>query len=331
MVTGKVQSVPAHYRPSAELVPQVLAGSLSAVARMISRAEAEYDEAAPALSSLYRQAGLAHVVGITGVPGGGKSTLLFALIRAYVAVGSKVAVVAVDPSSPYSGGAILGDRIRMGEAADPKQVFIRSMATRGHLGGLSRATFQAVDILDAAGYSPIFIETVGVGQDEVEIMNVAHTVVVLSPPGLGDDIQAIKAGVMEIADIHVVSKADRTEAAATAAAIKAMIALGSEVPRSSWQTPVLKLSATAGEGIAALTEAIDAHRTHLELSGEMALRRHAIARTRVLANINSLIRRRFDGGAEAFAVQLDAVTARTSDPLSAAVWLLGPETMDDQT
>ena len=331
MLTGKRQSAPVQYRPSAELVPQVLAGSTSAVARMITRAEAEYDEAAPALSDLYRHGGRAHIVGITGVPGGGKSTLISALIRDYVAAGHKVAVVAVDPSSPYSGGAILGDRIRMGQAADPSRAFIRSMATRGHLGGLSRATFQAVDVLDAAGYSPILIETVGVGQDEVEIVTAAHTVVVLSPPGLGDDIQAIKAGVMEIADIHAISKADRPEAAATAAAIKAMIALGSDAPRSGWQTQVLTLSATTDKGIAALVEAIDAHRVHLQASGELAPREEAIARTRVLSNINHLIRRRFDDGTQAMSAQLQAVAGRASDPLTAAMRLLGPENTEHRT
>jgi LAO/AO transport system kinase len=290
---------------------------------MISRAEAEDDEASDALAQIYRRAGRAHVVGITGVPGGGKSTLIAALIRAFSTAEQKVAIVAVDPSSPYSGGAILGDRIRMGDSAEAGQAFVRSMATRGHLGGLSRATFQAVDILDAAGYSPIFIETVGVGQDEVEIMTAAHTVVVLSPPGLGDDIQAIKAGVMEIADIHAVSKADRPEAAATATAIRGMLALGSDARRSGWPPPVLPLCATSGAGIDSLKQAILAHRDHLVASGELATRQRTIARTRILATINHLIRRRFDDGAKTLAAQLRAVTERDSDPLTAARWLLG--------
>lgn len=203
------------YRPSLELVPLVLAGSRLAIARMISRAEGSYPEAAEALAELYKHTGKAHLIGMTGVPGAGKSTLVASLIKALTLDGHKVGVVAVDPSSPFSGGAILGDRVRMNEAAEANQAFVRSMATRGHLGGLAPATLQAVDILDAAGYSPIIIETVGVGQDEVEIVTAAHTVVVLSPPGLGDDIQAIKAGILEIADIHVVSKADKPEAGAT--------------------------------------------------------------------------------------------------------------------
>ncbi|MDZ7600432.1 MAG: methylmalonyl Co-A mutase-associated GTPase MeaB [Hoeflea sp.] len=323
MFVRKKSINPASYRASSDLVPLVLAGSRAAIARMISRAEGEYDEAAGALAQLYRHAGRAHVVGITGVPGGGKSTLISALIRACSTGDNKVAIVAVDPSSPYSGGAILGDRIRMSDSAEASQAFVRSMATRGHLGGLARATFQAVDILDAAGYSPIFIETVGVGQDEVEIMTAAHTVVVLSPPGLGDDIQAIKAGVMEIADIHAVSKSDRPEAAATATAIRGMLALGSETQRSSWAPPVLTLSAPSGAGIDALKQAIDSHLLHLMESGEMVTRRRAIARTRILATINHLIRRRFDDGAETMATQLAAVTQRTSDPSTAAEWLLG--------
>jgi LAO/AO transport system kinase len=313
----------APYRPSSDLVALVLAGSQSAVARMISRAEAEQDEAADTLARIYRHAGRAHVVGITGVPGGGKSTLIAALIRAFTTADRKVAIVAVDPSSPYSGGAILGDRIRMGHSAAAGGAFIRSMATRGHLGGLSRATFQAVDVLDAAGYSPIFIETVGVGQDEVEIMTAAHTVVVLSPPGLGDDIQAIKAGVMEIADIHAVSKSDRPEAAATVTAIRGMLALGSDHRQSRWETPVLALCATTGVGIDGLKQAIESHRDHLVSTGELATRQQAIARTRILATINNLIRRRFDEGARSLAVQLRAVTDRASDPLTAAERLLG--------
>lgn len=328
MMITKAHSIRHKYRPSDELVPEVLAGSVPAISRMISRAEAGYDEAAPALARLYRAAGKAHVVGITGVPGGGKSTLISALIRSYVAAGSRVAVVAIDPSSPYSGGAILGDRIRMSGSARPEEAFIRSMATRGHLGGLSRATLQAVDILDAAGYSPIFIETVGVGQDEVEIMTAAHTVVVLSPPGLGDEIQAIKAGVMEIADIHAVSKGDKPEAAMTTAALKAMIALGAEMDRTTRQPPVIQLSSATGNGIGDLTGAISAHLAHLEASNEIEARRHGIARTRVLAAINDLIRRRFDEGTATLRNQLVAVTRRDTDPLTAARQLLGTEIME---
>lgn len=313
------------YEPSGDLVPKVLAGSRPDIARLISRAEADYAEASGALAEIYRHAGKAHIVGITGVPGGGKSTLISALIRAFTSAGRNVAVIAVDPSSPYSGGAILGDRIRMSDSAEANRAFVRSMATRGHLGGLARSTLQAADILDAAGYSPILIETVGVGQDEVEIITAAHTVVVLSPPGLGDDIQAIKAGVMEIADIHAVSKADKPEAQAAVAALKNMMVLGSDVKRSSWTPPVLSLSAPTGNGIAELQQAIDSHWKHLEDSGELAVRQRTICKNRILATINHLIRRRFDEGTESLSEQLQAVMDRKSDPLSAASSLLALE------
>ncbi|MEX2239114.1 MAG: GTP-binding protein, partial [Burkholderiales bacterium] len=171
---------------------------------MLSRAEAGAAEAREALDLLYRHAGRAHVVGITGVPGSGKSTLVAKLIAAVLASGRRIGVVAIDPSSPFSGGSILGDRIRMGDVSGDPSVFVRSMATRGALGGLAHGTLEAVDILDAAGYDMIFIETVGVGQDEVDVVRAAHTTVVVSAPGLGDDIQAIKAGILEIADVHAV-------------------------------------------------------------------------------------------------------------------------------
>ncbi|MGX0975798.1 LAO/AO transport system kinase [Roseovarius sp. MBR-51] len=316
------------YRPSADLVPKVLAGSRPDIARMISRAEAGYDEASGALAALYRHAGRAHVIGVTGVPGGGKSSLISALIRAYSGDSHKVAVVAVDPSSPYSGGAILGDRIRMGDSAEAQQAFVRSMATRGHLGGLARATLQAVDVLDAAGYSPIFIETVGVGQDEVEVVTAAHTVVVLSPPGLGDDIQAIKAGVTEIADIHVVSKGDKPDAAATASALKGMMSLTPLARPSEWETPILTLSVATGDGILDLKQCLDSHHAHLVASGELALRQRSICRTRILATLNHLLRREFDENTTNLAAHLQAVADRSSDPMTAALALLGLNRME---
>ncbi len=312
----------ARYRPSLDFVPEVLAGGVPAIARMISRAEAGYEEAAPALAEIYRHGGRAHVVGITGVPGAGKSTLVSSLIRAFAADGRKVGVVAVDPSSPFSGGAILGDRVRMNDAAAASQAFVRSMATRGHLGGLARSTLQAVDILDAAGYSPIVIETVGVGQDEVEVVTAAHTVVVLSAPGLGDDIQAIKAGILEIADIHAVSKADKPEAAATVAALRGMMALG-EGARSSWTAPILPVSSVSGERIGELKTAIADHWTHLAASGELAGRRRAICRTRVLGAAKYLFQRKFDERAGALGRHIQAVVDREMDPSGAARLLLG--------
>jgi LAO/AO transport system kinase len=313
----------ATYRPSHELVPEVLAGERLGVARMISRAESGFEEAADALGELYRQGGKAHIVGITGVPGAGKSTLVATLIKAFAADGHKVGVIAIDPSSPFSGGAILGDRVRMDEAAHANQAFVRSMATRGNLGGLSRATLQAVDVLDAAGYSPIIIETVGVGQDEVEVVTAAHTVVVLSAPGLGDDIQAIKAGILEIADIHGVSKSDKPEAAATIGALKAMMTLGSRPRETSWTTPVQGCSAVSGEGIQTLKEAINRHWAHLQESGELEERQRIMSKTRILGVTRALFQKKFEEDADKLEAELKPVMQRTRDPAAAARTLLG--------
>ncbi|MBX9459612.1 MAG: methylmalonyl Co-A mutase-associated GTPase MeaB [Rhizobium sp.] len=314
----------ASYVPSMDLVPLVLEGRVPAIARMISRAEAAYPEAANALAEIYKRAGRAHVVGITGVPGAGKSTLVSALIRALAAAGQKVGVIAVDPSSPFSGGAILGDRVRMSDAAAASGAYVRSMATRGNLGGLARSTLEAVDILDAAGYSPIIIETVGVGQDEVEVVSAAHTIVVLSAPGLGDDIQAIKAGILEIADIHAVSKSDRPEAAATVASLQGMMALGPGRTDTSWRPPILAVSSVSGNRVRDLLDAISAHWAHLQASGEMAVRRHGIARTRILGTARHLFSRKFDEGGSLDG-HVEKVVGRSVDPATAARMLLGWE------
>jgi LAO/AO transport system kinase len=314
-----------HYVPSTDLVPQVLEGRVSAIARMISRAESAYPEAADALAEIYRHAGRAHVIGITGVPGAGKSTLVSALIKALAVAGHKVGVVAVDPSSPFSGGAILGDRVRMSDAAASSGAYVRSMATRGHLGGLARATLEAVDILDSASYSPIIIETVGVGQDEVEVVTAAHTVVVLSAPGLGDDVQAIKAGILEIADIHVVSKADKPEAAATVAALNGMMALGAGRTDTRWRPPIMAVSSVSGHRLEGLVQAISAHLAHLGESGELASRRRSIARTRILGTARHMFQQKFDEGDDRLERHIDAVACRTIGPSMAARLLLGWE------
>jgi LAO/AO transport system kinase len=311
------------YRPSMELVPGVLAGRIPAIARMISRAEANYPEAAEALAEIYKHTGKAHIVGITGVPGAGKSTLVSTLIKAFTGRGCKVGVIAIDPSSPFSGGAVLGDRVRMSDAAEEHRSYVRSMATRGHLGGLASATLQAVDVLDAAGFSPILVETVGVGQDEVEIMSAAHTVAVLSAPGLGDDVQAIKAGILEIADIHAVSKADKPEAAAAVAAIQGMMALGHTPSGSSWTPPVLAVSALSGKNVDELVDAVFKHYEHLRSSGELAARQRAMSRTRILSTARNLFQQKFDDGTGALDLQLETVVGRQTDPTSAARALLG--------
>ena len=310
--------------PSLELVPGVAAGEIRAIARLLSRAEAGTDESRPALDAVFRQAGRAHVVGITGVPGSGKSTLVAKLVAAVRRTGRKVGVIAIDPSSPFSGGAILGDRIRMGEVGGDAGVYVRSMATRGAMGGLARGTLEAVDILDAAGYEMVLIETVGVGQDEVDIARAAHTTVVVSAPGLGDDIQAIKSGILEIADVHVVSKCDRPDAAKTIAELTNMLALGIAIShKGDWRAPVVPTSSQRGEGVAELLTAIDGHRASLEQTGRIASRRSEINERRMLKAGEEILREQFarhrDGRVSAL---LEALDQRTLSPHAAAKLLI---------
>jgi len=276
---------------SLDLVDAVSAGEPRAIARMLSRAESGAVEARAALDLIYQRTGRAHVVGITGVPGSGKSTLVAKLAAQFRKSARKVGIIAVDPSSPFSGGSILGDRIRMGEVSGDPGVFVRSMASRGAMGGLARGTLEAVDILDAGGYEVIIIETVGVGQDEVDIVRAAHTTVVVSAPGLGDDIQAIKAGILEIADIHAVSKADKT-----VSDLKNMLGLGVALTGKvvGRLVPVIRTSAPRNEGIADLVEAIDAHREYLMTSGEFEQRRQAIRERRMLKAAEVILHDEFE-------------------------------------
>lgn len=312
------------YIASNDLVPRVKAGEVRAIARLLTRAENGSEESRPALDAIFAATGRAHVVGITGVPGSGKSTLVTALTLELRKSGRTVAIIAVDPSSPFSGGSILGDRIRMGELSGDPGVFVRSMATRGALGGLAPGTLEAVDVLDAAGYDVVLIETVGVGQDEVDVARAAHTTVVVSAPGLGDDIQAIKAGVLEIADVHVVSKCDRPDANRTIVDLKGMLALGMNAGlRPAWQPAVVATSSARSEGIAELVEAIDAHRKHLDDSGEIVRRRRDIAERRLLKAGEEILRRRFarerDGKLAGLLERLDT---RSLSPYTAAIELL---------
>lgn len=283
---------------SRELVAPVLEGKISAIARLLSRAESGADEVLEALEEVYRHAGKAHIVGITGVPGSGKSTLVAKLAVRLRQTGRRIGIVAVDPTSPFSGGSILGDRIRMNELSADPDIFIRSMATRGSLGGLARATLDAVDILDAAGYDLVLIETVGVGQDEVEVVQASHSTVVVSAPGLGDDIQAVKAGVLEIADIHVVSKCDRPDANRTITDLKGMLTLAmhaSAEPRqpSAWPVPVVATSADSDQGIDELVEKIDEHRSFLTQTGALRERQRQIALRRLLRAAEDQLRDEF--------------------------------------
>jgi LAO/AO transport system kinase len=312
------------YVPSSELLARLAEGDTRAVGRLITRAESGTDEAREALAQIYHRAGKAHVIGITGVPGSGKSTLVGKLARLLRDRGAKIGIVAVDPSSPYSGGAILGDRIRMTELANDPGIFIRSMATRGATGGMARAALDACDILDVAGYDTIIIETVGVGQDEVEIAKASDTTVVVSAPGLGDEIQAIKAGVLEVADVHVVSKYDRDDANRTLTDLKQMLTLGALThPKTDWKIPVIGVSAFAGTGLA---ELIDAIARHWQLSRDSDLgrrRRRRIADFRLQKTAETVLLERFHRGAEHLRSDLAFELAeRASDPYTMAQQLV---------
>ncbi len=312
------------YVPSLDLLAQAVTGNVRAAGRLISRAEAGVAEARPALAEIYRRAGQAHVIGLTGVPGSGKSTLVAKLTAALRAQGERVGIVAVDPSSPYSGGAILGDRIRMTELAADPGVFIRSMATRGATGGMARAALDAVDILDVAGFRTVIIETVGVGQDEVEIAKASDTTIVVSAPGLGDEIQAIKAGILEIADIHVVSKCDRDDANRTLTDLKQMLTLGALTQvRPIWQIPVVGVSSYSGEGIDELLSRIVGHREVLAATELGAQRRRRVAEFRLAKTAETMLLERFAGGSRDLAPPLALRLAeRGTDPYSAAQSLI---------
>jgi LAO/AO transport system kinase len=270
------------------LAKEIVEGSTRALARGLTWVEAGGKRAESLSARLYPHTGRGQVVGVTGAPGSGKSTLVRALALVARARGRTVGVVAVDPSSPFSGGAILGDRIRMSDLALDSGVFIRSMATRGNLGGLSRAAADAVDLMDAAGRSLVLVETVGVGQDEVDVMRLAQTVLVVSVPGLGDDVQALKAGLLEIADLHVVNKADREGADRTVAELRTMLSL-IPVAEEVWVPPVLPASAARDEGIEAIADALDGHMAYLKTSGELERRRRRIVTARVLKIAQELV------------------------------------------
>ncbi len=265
-----------------ELLPRLLARQPRAVARAISIVEDGGDGQRELIRRVYPHTGRARVVGITGPPGAGKSTLVDRLARLLRKRGESVGILAVDPTSPYTGGALLGDRIRMQTLYTDPGVFIRSMATRGTLGGLARSSRDAVDLLDAAGFDWILVETVGVGQDEVDVVRSVDSVVVVTVPGLGDDIQAIKAGILEIADVFVINKADRDGAERVEKDLEMMLGLGEHgAPDDLWIPPIVKTVAARDEGVDQVLAAVERHREHLTSTGELTRRRRAHLRLRV--------------------------------------------------
>jgi LAO/AO transport system kinase len=306
-----------------QLKESIRAGRFRALGRAVTMVEEGDPLAERLLADLYPTTGQARIIGVTGSPGAGKSTLVDVLARHYRSDGLRVGIICVDPTSPFSGGAILGDRVRMQGHYLDRNVFIRSMATRGFLGGLARATNDVVDLLDAAGFDIVLVETVGVGQDEVEVIRTVQTNVVVLVPGMGDDIQAIKAGIMEIGDVFVVNKADRPDADRTVMEVKSMMALVEE--HGDWIPPIVKTVALQGEGIAELAGAIASHRDYLEASGELDRRNRERVRIRVETQLKERFMDRLVGqkvALEEWNAILEDVLRKHNNPHDAAEQLL---------
>ena len=305
------------------MIEKILAGETRAVARAISKVEDGVGDASELMKAVFAHTGRAVVVGITGSPGAGKSSLVDKLALLYRQRGERVGIVAVDPSSPFSGGAILGDRIRMQTLGLDRGVFIRSMATRGNLGGLARATVDAVAILDAAGYNKVIVETVGVGQDEVEIVKTADVSVVVLVPGMGDDIQAIKAGIMEIGDVFVINKADREGVLRTEKELEALLSLA--MRPDYWQPPIIKTVATENKGTEDLAAAIEKYYEYQRKTEASAERRRAIARWRILELLRERLLARTletDSASERLEILAAEVADKRRDPYSAVEELM---------
>jgi LAO/AO transport system kinase len=302
------------------LVDGVKAGDKRSIARSITIVENDEEQAVGLIESLYKLGGHAYLLGITGPPGAGKSTLVASLVKELRTLGKTVAVIAVDPTSPYSGGALLGDRVRMDRVAADDGVFIRSMATRGSLGGLSRKTVDAVIVLDAAGYDVVIVETVGVGQSEVEIASTADSTVVVLSPEAGDGIQAMKAGLMEVADIFCVNKADREGSDRLVREIQNAVMLPSnEKEQSAWYPPVIKTQARSGQGLLELVDNIDKHENHLRARNDLQARRIDNTRLRIGRIARDTVTDRLIRGHQSLLIDLAKdVVARQKTPYSAA-------------
>lgn len=328
-----------------DLAAGVLSGDRLSLARAITRVENQESDATALLASLYPHSGRAHIIGVTGAPGTGKSTLVTALAQSYRAAGMTVAIVAIDPTSPFTGGALLGDRVRMRALAGDSGVFVRSMATRGSLGGLSKTTGDVVTVMDAAGFDRIIVETVGVGQAEVEIASTAHTTLVVEAPGLGDEVQAIKAGILEIADILVVNKADRPGIDRTLRALEMMLEIAGngaryvrhhgqllrlesrvagEEEEATWQVVVLQTVAVGGTGVEELCQRIEAHRAWLIESGEMVLREQSRIASTLEHIMRAELNRRIAASMPAGRIDdlVESIRRRERDPYAAAASLL---------
>ena len=315
-----------------ELVTEALGGNRYALARLISLVEDDGAGARAALATLYPRTGQAHIVGVTGAPGTGKSTLVNELAKSLRAQGRTVGVVAVDPSSPFTGGALLGDRVRMRDLAGDPGVYIRSMASRGSLGGLARATGDVVKVLDAVGFAVVLVETVGAGQAEVDIARTAHTTVVVEAPGMGDEVQALKAGLLEIADVLVVNKADRPGAARTARALEMVINQNASRSHGGtddnvWRPPILKTIALDGTGVPEVLEGIAAHREYLCASGTWAERERARIETELRNVLQQELLDRLLArvGEERIQVWVERIVAREVDVYAAVQAISGTE------
>ena len=305
------------------LAEGIRAGRYRSLARAISLVERDDPQTDRLLAEIYPLTGSARIIGITGSPGAGKSTLVAAMAKHYRGQQKRVGIIAVDPTSPFTGGAILGDRIRMADLYTDPGVFIRSMATRGFMGGLARATNDVVDLLDASGFDVVLVETVGVGQDEVEVVRTVQTNVVVLVPGMGDDIQAIKAGIMEIGDIFVVNKADRPGADKTVTEVTMMMSLVEE--HGDWIPPIVKTVASKSQGVEELDEAIKRHFAYIESSGELRRRNRERVRIRIETQIKEKFMDRVIGGTIArgeYETILDDVLEKRNNPHDAAEGVL---------